>query len=298
MTDEVEAMSDATGAPSVESTSRSSTPWIPESPSVTPSEFRAAPDMDADVYPLTRTGAFELFIDDNEGKGHTSDTNDRAVTVGGCVVAGSGAMIVGGTFGLDWLWDLTDGSGAFLLGIPLFTVITVACMFLGGLPGHLMGKSSKRKQSRREDTELRIGNHAPIGALYNRVAENQTGPHDVLWELWEDLTETAEEAAVQWDTAGPRQRQVYNDHIAEVAGRIERQVSDRTAQQVDTGAIAAELQAPDSQADAEQAALLQRRLADKTRLWDGIVAEPAGQSGATDEGFPDPQLKGHHHDYR
>lgn len=246
------------------------TPWIPDHPSLAPD----AADLgeDTDDYPVTRTGAQVMYTSGEYSRETRSEDFWEGVELVG---GGLGSLTIGGV-GISWLMSSFDSTVHSLPAeLGIFTLVLfgsiAAGATLGAAPGHLVKKSAKRKRLERKNTSLRIGDNTLIRETWGTLCDHVDESDDVLWDIWEDLTDLADEAAHQRNNVGPAQLQVYNDSIADLAAKITRLCEERDATAVDNEEILAELTAPAD--DDELADLLQQRLTDKARMWDRIAPD-------------------------
>jgi hypothetical protein len=244
------------------------TPWIPDHPSLPPSQLSS--EADTVPYPVTRTGAQIVFGPDRTVL-HRNEGFGLVLELVGFFL---GAFAVGG-YGFFYFREEVEPPDSFLAGVLLLLVVLFGGCAVGGMvgaiPGLLIEKTAKRKRGEKENTVLRVGENHLIHDTWITLRDHADDYDDVLWGIWEDLTELADEAARRQDDVGQAQRQVYNDGIAALAGKISRLCEQRDAAAVDEEAIIDELTAPAE--DNELAGLLQRRLTDNTRMWDLIIPD-------------------------
>lgn len=244
-------------------------PWIPDVPS-RPLSSALQQNNNGDertaLYPTTRLAA--QFLQSSSG-----DIRSRWERVGewvgelGKTIGVVGLPIFGGWQGWGLLDEISNGIFplAFIFGVVALGPIG---MFLGGIPGFIIRDRAKTQRLEQEEAHLRVGENEALSKISDLVTKNATGSGDVLWDMWEDLTELADEAADARQDAGPAQLTVYNDNIAGLANRIARSVEQRQALKVDAQQIQTELE---SSSDTELAELLNERLTQKSQMWDRLA---------------------------
>lgn len=254
--------------PDIEPNTERNYPWIPEAPSQPMSEVL---DQDSDsedrpVYALSRTGAHELQAFDGDALSRGERIGDGIENLG-MAIGAVGLPIIGGWQGLGLLDEITNFFlfVALILGVGALVPIG---LFLGFVPGAFIKERAEVRRLKREEAHLRVGENEALSKIAVMLTENATGTGDVLWDMWEDLTELADEAAAARQDAGPAQLTVYNDNIAAMANRIERVIEQRQASEVDAQEALVELE---SHSDTEMAALLAERLTQKNQMWDRLA---------------------------
>jgi hypothetical protein len=242
------------------------TPWVPDSPS------HPARSTGDDAFPMTRYGG-------NPRRTATEPTVWEECGLYGGTLALAAAILVTIALLIFVPPDVDNQRLAQLFSIPcvLFVIGWVCCT---------VGRHAEDKRLTRESTALAQGNNPCIRIIWRRVADHTVDLDDILWDIYEDLTELADEAARRRDHAGPAELGAYNDGIAELAGKIRRICEQRDTAEAAKEAEAAteeefrrealdELTAGDANRDDENAELLQKRLTDKAQMWDRIVPDDA-----------------------
>lgn len=118
---------------------------------------------------------------------------------------------------------------------------------------------------------LTIGVNPALSDL-SRELHAATDLSDPLWDLYEQLTELADEAALHARAAGTATVRAYQDGLAQLAGRIERGIAARTHHHRDTATLARDLYNSVGLDDVT-AAGLRERLTALDRQWDTLLPE-------------------------
>lgn len=147
--------------------------------------------------------------------------------------------------------------------------------------------------SRRRTIEA--GTNTDLANLMRELHDAVPDLTDPLWDLYEQTTDIAEEAALRQAAISQKELQSYNDGIGFKVARIERELAQRKHRAIERQKIQRELETGPSGADDAAAAGLAARLAELDRAWDIILPDSrpnTPDNGDTDNDGPDSQDPG------
>jgi hypothetical protein len=125
--------------------------------------------------------------------------------------------------------------------------------------------------SRRRTIEA--GTNTDLANLMRELHDTVPELTDPLWDLYEQTTDIAEEAALRQAAVSQKELQSYNDGIGIRVARIERELAYRKNRVIERQKIQRELESGPPGADDDAAAGLAARLAELDRAWDVILPD-------------------------